>query len=70
MKSSEKLANYQAKQQVVKKRQERNKKDNRLALISGAIAVAVALGGQLAYFGFGPGVADEESVAEAGETEN
>ena len=48
MKSSEKLANYEAKQQVVRKRQEQNKKDNRLALIGGAIAVAVALGGQLA----------------------
>ena len=70
MKSSEKLANYEAKQQVVRKRQEQNKKDNRLALIGGAIAVAVALGGQLAYFGFGPGAADEKTFAEAGETAN
>ena len=70
MKSSEKLANYEAKQQVVRKRQEQNKKDNRLALIGGAIAVAVALGGQLAYFGFGPGASDEEVATEAAETDN
>ena len=70
MKSSEKLANYEAKQQVVRKRQEQNKRDNRLALIGGAIAVAVALGGQLAYFGFGPGASDEEIATEAAETDN
>ena len=70
MKSSDKLANYEAKQQVVKQRQERNKKDNRLALIGGAIAVAVALGGQLAYFGFGPGTGDEEVASEASEPDS
>ena len=70
MKSSEKLANYEAKQQVVRKRQEQNKKDNRLALIAGAIAVAVALGGQQVYFGFGTGASEEEIAAEAPETEN
>ena len=70
MKSSDKLANYEAKQHVVKQRQERNKKDNRLALIGGAIAVAVALGGQLAYFGFGPGAGDEEVASEASEPDS
>ncbi|MEL0199975.1 MAG: peptidylprolyl isomerase [Aquiluna sp.] len=34
------------------------------------MAVAVALGGQLAYFGFGPGVADDEIATEAAETDN
>jgi len=64
MKSKEQLANYQAKQQIVERRAERNKKDNRLALIGGAVALLIAFGGQLAYFGFGPGSANEEIVAE------
>ena len=68
MKSKEQLANYQAKQQVVQRRAGRNKRDNRLALIGGAMALAVAFGGQLAYFGFGPGSTTEELVAETTET--
>ena len=68
MKSKEQLANYQAKQQVVQRRAERNKRDNRLALVGGAVALAVAFGGQLAYFGFGPGSTTEELVAETTET--
>ena len=48
MKSKEQLANYQAKQQVVQRRAERNKRDNRLALIGGAVALVIAFGGQLA----------------------
>ncbi len=68
MKSKEQLANYQAKQQVVQRRAERNKRDNRLALIGGVVALVIAFGGQLAYFGFGPGLVDEEIVAETSET--
>ena len=64
MKSKEQLANYQAKQEVVQRRLERNKRDNRQVLLAGAAAVAVSLGGQLAYFGFGPGSVVEEVVAE------
>ena len=67
MKSKEQLANYQAKQQVVQRRAERNKRDNRLALIGGAVALVIAFGGQLAYFGFGPGSANQEIVAESSE---
>ena len=67
MKSKERLANYQAKQQVVQRRAERNRRDNRLALIGGAVALVIAFGGQLAYFGFGPGSTTEEIVAESTE---
>ena len=67
MKSSEQLANYEAKQQVVKRRKEQSKRDNRYALIGGAVAVAIALGGQLAYFGFGPGAVEEQLTAETSE---
>jgi len=68
MKSKEQLANYQAKQQVVQRRAERNKRDNRLALIGGVVALVIAFGGQLAYFGFGPGLVDEDIVAETSGT--
>jgi len=64
MKSKDQLANFQAKQQVVQKRFERNRRDNRIVLLGGLVAVLVALGGQLAYFGFGPGSNLEEVVAE------
>ena len=68
MKSKEQLANYQAKQQIVQRRAKRNKRDNRLALVGGAVALVIAFGGQLAYFAFGPGSTTEELVAETTET--
>ena len=73
MKSKDQLANYQAKQEVVRHRLERNKQDNKLAILGGILAIIVAFAGQLAYFGFGPGSATDEVVAEetsASETES
>ena len=63
MRNDEKLANYQAKQQIKESREVLRKKDNRLSLIASAAAVVVALGGQFVYFNFGPGQSTE--VAEA-----
>jgi len=63
MKSKDQLANYQAKQQVVQKRVERNKKDNRLVLLGAAIAVAIAFAGQLIYFTLGPGSLETDPAA-------
>ncbi|MEN9873092.1 MAG: hypothetical protein RL450_1027 [Actinomycetota bacterium] len=55
MKNNEKLAAFQAKQELVKRRSENAPKDNRLALISAAAALVIAFAGQLVYFNFGPG---------------
>ncbi|MEY3561899.1 MAG: hypothetical protein RL068_1051 [Actinomycetota bacterium] len=67
MKNNEKLANYQAKQTIKVEREELRKKDNRLVLIISSGAVALAVLGQLAYFGFGPGsqVADAPTPVES-----
>ena len=69
MKSNDKLANYQAKQQVKSDREAIRKNDNRIAIIASAAAVLIALGGQLIYFNFGPGksepVAEETVSAES-----
>jgi peptidyl-prolyl cis-trans isomerase B (cyclophilin B) len=69
MKEKDKLATYQAKQRVVQQRAETKRKDNRLSLVAGAAALAVALGGQLAYFGFGPGAQSEVAQVAQEETE-
>lgn len=66
MKSNDKLANYQAKQQVKSDREAIRKNDNRIAIIASAAAVLIALGGQLIYFNFGPGKSEpvtDETVA-------
>ena len=55
MKNNEKLAAFQAKQELVKRRSENAPKDNRLALIAAAGALVLAFAGQLVYFNFGPG---------------
>lgn len=70
MKTNDKLQNYQAKQELVNKRKSRGPRDNRIALIAGAGALALAFAGQLAYFSFGPGyVAEPEVVASDAPTE-
>jgi peptidyl-prolyl cis-trans isomerase B (cyclophilin B) len=66
MKSNDKLANYQAKQQLKNDREGIRKNDNRIAIIASAAAVLLALGGQLIYFNFGPGKSEpvtEDTVA-------
>jgi peptidyl-prolyl cis-trans isomerase B (cyclophilin B) len=55
MKNNEQLEKYQAKQLLVGKRLTKGKSDNRLALVAGAVALALAFAGQLIYFNFGPG---------------
>ncbi|WP_246247356.1 peptidylprolyl isomerase [Aquiluna borgnonia] len=62
MGNTDKLANYQAKQNLKNERELVRKKDNRLALLVGAGALALAFLGQLAYFGIGPGSAPAEEV--------
>ena len=58
MKEKDKLANYQAKQQLLTQRKLSKAKDNRVALVASAAAIAIALGSQLLYFGVGPGSQD------------
>lgn len=65
MKNNEKLKNFEAKQQLIAKRKAQGPRDNKIAILAGAGALLLALIGQAAYFGFGPGyVSAEESVAE------
>lgn len=68
MKNNEKLEKYQAKQLLVGKRLVKGKSDNRIALIAGASALALAFAGQFAYFNFGPGSID--SVTDANQESN
>lgn len=69
MKNNDKLANYQAKQNLIQERKLRAPKDNRIALIASAAALALAFAGQAVYFNFGPGVASEEIVEETASPE-
>lgn len=55
MKLDDKLAKFQAKQELVAKRKAQLRKDNQLVLIASALALVLAVGSQLIYFGFGPG---------------
>jgi peptidyl-prolyl cis-trans isomerase B (cyclophilin B) len=70
MKNNEKLEKYQAKQLLVGKRLAKGKSDNRIALIAGAAALAIAFAGQLVYFNFGPGVAEPTLEATTEPTES
>jgi peptidyl-prolyl cis-trans isomerase B (cyclophilin B) len=66
MKSNDKLANYQAKQELKNEREAVRKNDNRIAIIASIAAVTLAFAGQLIYFNFGPGKTEavvQESVA-------
>lgn len=62
MKKDDKLASYQAKQDLIQGRKKIAAKDNRLALLAAAGALAVALAGQLLYFNVGPGATVAESA--------
>lgn len=64
MKNNEKLASYQAKQDLIAKRKLNAPKDNKLAILVSAIALVLAFIGQLAYFGFGPGASVAEDTAQ------
>lgn len=64
--TNSRLQEFNAKQQIVELKKERNRKDNRLALLVSGGAVAFALIAQFSYFGFGPGyVAPEPSDTQA-----
>jgi peptidyl-prolyl cis-trans isomerase B (cyclophilin B) len=63
MKNNDKLKNFEAKQQLIAKRKARGPRDNRIAVFAGAGALLVALLGQLAYFGFGPGFVPQDQTA-------
>lgn len=63
MKNNDKLANYQAKQRLIQERKLHGPKDNKIALIASAAALALAFAGQAVYFNFGPGV-ESDVVAE------
>jgi peptidyl-prolyl cis-trans isomerase B (cyclophilin B) len=71
MKNEIKLDNYLAKQKLKEERAVAAKRDNRIFPAIAAGALVLALLGQLAYFGFGPGsvtgdvVEQEESAPEA-----
>jgi peptidyl-prolyl cis-trans isomerase B (cyclophilin B) len=64
MKNNDKLANFQAKQEIKTQRDALKRKDNRLVLILSGGALALALLGQFLYFSVGPGfVAPVDEVA-------
>ncbi len=55
MKKDDKLSSYQAKQDLIQGRKKIATKDNRVAIISAAAALVLALAGQFLYFNVGPG---------------
>ena len=61
--AAERLESFQAKQTLETAKASRRKSDNRLAVMFGLGAVALALVGQFAYFSFGPGVVTESAEA-------
>jgi len=61
--AAERLESFQAKQTLETAKASRRKSDNRLAVMFGVGAVALALVGQFAYFSFGPGVMTESTEA-------
>jgi peptidyl-prolyl cis-trans isomerase B (cyclophilin B) len=71
MKNNEKLANYQAKQDLIAQRKLRGPKDNKFALLIAGAALVLAFIGQTVYFNFGPGVqsADDATVETSSESE-
>ncbi len=70
MKKDDKLSSYQAKQELIQGRKKIAAKDNRVAVIAAAGALAVALAGQLLYFNVGPGsVAQPKESPEQTSTE-
>lgn len=74
MKQKDQLSTYKAKQELISKRKEALKKDNRLVLIASGVAILLAIASQAVYFSFGPGVAPAteatEAQPEASESEN
>jgi peptidyl-prolyl cis-trans isomerase B (cyclophilin B) len=66
--AAERLESFQAKQTLETAKASRRKSDNKLAVMFGVGAVALALVGQFAYFSFGPGVVTE--TAETPTVEN
>ncbi len=62
------LSTFKAKQDVLAKRKETLKNDNKLVLIASGVAIVLALASQLAYFGLGPGVSNTEEIATATES--
>ena len=61
--AAERLESFQAKQTLETAKASRRKSDNRLAVMFGVGAVALALVGQFAYFSFGTGVVTESTEA-------
>jgi len=69
MSKNNRLQNYQAKQDLVAKRAERRKADNRKGLVAAAAALVVAFAGQQIYFNFGPGYVEEVATADSAQPE-
>lgn len=69
MKQKDQLSTFKAKQELISRRKEISKTDNRLALIGSAVAIVLAVLSQAIYFNFGPGVtAVEQTSPESSET--
>jgi len=66
--AAERLESFQAKQALETAKAARRKSDNRLAVIFGVGAIALALVGQFAYFSFGPGSVTETAEVPPVET--
>jgi peptidyl-prolyl cis-trans isomerase B (cyclophilin B) len=70
MKNNEKLASYQAKQDLIAQRKLRGPKDNKLAILISVAALALAFVGQTVYFNFGPGVQSAEEATVESSTQS
>lgn len=57
MKQKDQLSAFKAKQELIAKRTEIVKKDNRLVFLASAVAIVLAVVSQAIYFNFGPGAA-------------
>lgn len=68
-KFEEKQAIFARKNEIVANRKRHHKTDNRLALVIGAVSLAVAFGAQFAYFNFGPGYQEPTPTATPTPTE-
>lgn len=62
MKQKDQLSAFKAKQELIAKRTEIVKKDNRLVLIASAVAIVLAVVSQAIYFNFGPGVSQNKQA--------
>ena len=70
MKKDDKLSSYQAKQDLIKGRKSIASKDNRIAILAAAAALAIAFAAQTVYFNLGPGSVSADQASNEEPTED